>query len=145
MGLDVITFKKWALSRIVVMLVLSMLSLALAPFTGHYRGFYLAITLGGIITVTCVVYIPLIYVKKAESVKDVAVRAIQCLWVATSMGIGYMVTALAPYFQMTPATGIALFVIGLIMSIIGTIIMLTISKRTGVPLAVYNAPSLERF
>lgn len=135
MSLSVEAFKKQAALRIVVMLVLGLITLVLAPFTGHYRGYYLCLTLGGIIFVTSVIYLALIYASKRE-LRDVAIKSMQCLWISTSMGIGYMVTALAPYFNIVMPINIVLFVIGLVLTVFGAYVLLAFSKRTGIPLAV---------
>jgi cobalamin synthase len=128
--------KRFAEVSIAVMLVLGIVTLALAPFTGHYRGFYLSIFLGAIIVVASVVYLPIVHMKKAEDLRGVGVPAIQSLWVSTSMGLGYVVTALAPYFNINFSTAVALFVVGWILLIYGCYALLRISKESKVPLSV---------
>jgi len=120
----------------IILMILSIITLALAPFTGHYRGFYLCITLGSVGLVTSIVYIPLIHYAKTATIKDIGRKAIQDIWILTSMGIGYMVTAFAPYFNIVPAISVILFLIGAFMSIYGAYNLIKISKRTGLPLAV---------
>jgi len=128
--------KKFAERSILLMLILGIITLALGPATGHYRGFYLALFLGVVIVVASGAYLPIIYSRKADDVKKIAVPAIQSLWISTSMGLGYVVTALAPYFQIVTGVAITLFIIGWIMLIYGTYALLKISKESGVPLAV---------
>ncbi|MEM4489264.1 MAG: hypothetical protein QXK88_10825 [Desulfurococcaceae archaeon] len=128
--------KRFAEVSIVVMLLLGVITICLAPLTGNYRGFYLSLLLGGIIVVTSVIYLPLILVKKPENVSGIATSAIQCLWISTSMGLGYVVTALAPYFNINLPIAMILFIIGWIMLIHGTYSLLKISKEAKVPLAI---------
>ncbi|MCS7139538.1 MAG: hypothetical protein N3F04_00085 [Candidatus Nezhaarchaeota archaeon] len=128
-------FKRWVSLRIVLMLVLGVITIVVAPIIGHYRGFYLCLTLGGIIVITSIVYLAVIYLGKGD-VKWMASKSIQCLWVCTSMGIGYMVTSLAPYFNIAIPIGVLLFVVGLIMTVIGAYYLVTISRRTGIPLSI---------
>ncbi len=133
---DLIRAKKLGELSVAVMLVLGAITLALAPATGNYRGFYLAVLLGGITLVDSIVYLPIIHVKKADSPKEAAVPAIQSLWVSTSMGLGYVVTALAPYFRIVTPVAVTLFCIGWVMLVFGIWSMLRISKLSGAPLAV---------
>ena len=105
-------------------------------FAGGYRGFYLALTLGGIIAVSSAIYLPLVGRNKGEDLKEVATPAIQSLWISTSMGLGYVVTAYAPYFQLPPSVATALFAVGWIMLGLGLYSLLKLSRKSGVPLAV---------
>jgi hypothetical protein len=118
------------------MLVFGILTILLGYISGSYRGFYLSLTLGLIILITSVVYIPLIHRRRDDDIKGVAIPALQALWVTTSMALGYMVTAYAPYFNIPITISTILFVLGFIMLIYGTYAMLKISKVSGVPLAV---------
>jgi uncharacterized membrane protein YwzB len=118
------------------MLVFGILTILLGYISGSYRGFYLSLTLGLIILITSVVYIPLIHRRRDDDIKGVAVPALQALWVTTSMALGYVVTAYAPYFSIPITISTILFVLGFIMLIYGTYAMLKISKVSGVPLAV---------
>ena len=136
MSADPRKIKKFAEISIIIMLVLGIVTLGLAPSTGNYRGFYLSIFLGGVIVAVSVIYLPIVHTRKAENIKEVAVPAIQSLWVSTSMGLGYVVTALAPYFQIVLPVAIALFIIGWIMLIYGSYALLRLSKEAKVPLAV---------
>jgi len=136
MSLEVARIKKFAEMSIVIMLILGVITLALAPATGHYRGFYLSVFLGSVIVVVSIIYLPIVHMKKSESAKDVAVPAMQSLWVSTSMGLGYVVTALAPYFKITLPVAVTLFIIGWIMLLYGTYALLRLSKEAKVPLAV---------
>jgi len=128
--------KRFAEASIAIMLVLGVVTLALAPFTGHYRGFYLSIFLGAIIVVVSVVYLPIVYVKRAEDLRGIGVPAIQSLWISTSMGLGYVVSALAPYFNINFPVAVALFIIGWIMLVYGCYALLKISKECKVPLSI---------
>ncbi|RLG88319.1 MAG: hypothetical protein DRO18_01670 [Thermoprotei archaeon] len=136
MSADPRKIKKFAEISIIIMLVLGIVTLGLAPSTGNYRGFYLSIFLGGVIVAVSVIYLPIVHTRKVENIKEVAVPAIQSLWVSTSMGLGYVVTALAPYFQIVLPVAIALFIIGWIMLIYGSYALLRLSKEAKVPLAV---------
>jgi len=133
--LDLNAFKKESLTTISVMLALGLVTLALGPLTGGYRGFYLCLTLGLIITVSSAIYLVVIYTK-TTTLKSLAVPTIQSLWISTSMGLGYVVTAYAPYFEINFPVATALFVIGWIMLIFGAFKLLTISRKTGIQLAV---------
>jgi cobalamin synthase len=128
--------KRFAEVSIAIMLVLGVVTIALAPFTGHYRGFYLSIFLGAIVVIASVVYLPLVHAKKAEDFGGIGVSAIQSLWISTSMGLGYVVTALAPYFNINFPAAVALFVIGWVMLVYGGYALLRISKECKVPLSV---------
>jgi hypothetical protein len=133
---NTLNIKKFALSSLYSMLVFGILTILLGYISGSYRGFYLSLTLGLIILITSVVYIPLIYRRRDDDMKGVAIPALQALWVTTSMALGYMVTAYAPYFNIPITISTILFVLGFIMLIYGTYAMLKISKVSGVPLAV---------
>ncbi len=133
---DVLKIKRMSEYSVLIMLMLGIVTLLLAPATGNYRGFYLAILLGGITLVDSIVYLPIIHTKKSDSPKEVAVPAIQSLWVSTSMGLGYVVTALAPYFKIVTPVAITLFIIGWVMLIFGMWSMIRLSKLSGAPLAV---------
>jgi len=135
-GEEALRVKKFAEMSVAIMLVLGLITLALAPVTGHYRGFYLAIFLGAIIVISSGVYLPVIHARGVDDVKKVAVPAIQSLWISTSMGLGYVVTALAPYFQISMGVAVTLFVIGWVMLLYGVYALLRLSRESGVPLAV---------
>ncbi|MDH5815460.1 MAG: DUF917 domain-containing protein [Candidatus Nezhaarchaeota archaeon] len=91
---------------------------------------------GRVIVLASIIYLPLIAAKRPERIREIATSAIQSLWISTSMGLGYVVTALAPYFNISFAIAIVLFVIGWIMLVYGTYALLKISRETKVPLAV---------
>jgi uncharacterized membrane protein YwzB len=133
---NTLNIKKFAISSLYLMLVFGILTILLGYISGSYRGFYLSLTLGLIILITSVVYIPLIHRRRDDDIKSVAIPALQALWVTTSMALGYMVTAYAPYFNIPITISTILFVLGFIMLIYGTYAMLKISKVSGVPLAV---------
>jgi hypothetical protein len=133
---NTLNIKKFALSSLYLMLVFGILTILLGYISGSYRGFYLSLTLGLIILITSVVYIPLIHRRRDDDIKGVAIPALQALWFTTSMALGYMVTAYAPYFNIPITISTILFVLGFIMLIYGTYAMLKISKVSGVPLAV---------
>ncbi len=136
MALDLAKFKKECVSSLSIMLILGIVTLVLAPFTGHYRGLYLCSLLGIIIVVASGVYLFLVYGRAAKDLREIAVPTMQSLWVSTSMGLGYIVTALAPYFQITAAIATVLFIVGWCLLLFGAYKLVTISKKTGVPLAV---------
>jgi uncharacterized membrane protein YwzB len=128
--------KRFALSSLYLMLIFGIITILLGYISGNYRGLYLSLTLGLIILITTIVYIPLIHKRRDDDVKSIAVPSLQALWIATSMALGYVVTAYAPYFNIPMAIATALFVIGFIVLIYGIYAMLKISKVSGVPLAV---------
>ncbi|MCD6324437.1 MAG: hypothetical protein J7L55_04955 [Desulfurococcales archaeon] len=128
--------KKWALAAISIMLVLGLATIGFGFTAGNYRGFYLSLTLGGIITVASVVYLPIVARKDESDPAGVATPAIQSLWISTSMGLGYVVTAFAPYFKLPQTVAAALFLIGWVMLIFGMYSLLKLSKESGTPLAV---------
>jgi len=128
--------KRFAETSIAIMFVLGVVTLALAPLTGHYRGFYLSIFLGAIIVVVSAVYLPIVRVKKAEDLRGIGTSAIQSLWVSTSMGLGYVVSALAPYFNINFPVAVALFIIGWLILVYGCYALLKISRECKVPLSI---------
>lgn len=136
MVLDLSKFKKECVTSLGVMLILGVITLVLGPFTGHYRGFYLCTLLGIIIVVASGGYLILIYGRTAKDLREIAVPTMQSLWVSTSMGLGYIVTALAPYFQITMTVAVVVFIVGWCLLLFGAYRLITISKKAGVPLAV---------
>lgn len=128
--------KSEALKAVTAMLVLGLITIGLGFAAGNYRGFYLALTLGGIITASSAIYLIIISMKKAEDPKEVAVPTIQSLWISTSMGLGYVVTAYAPYFKYPFTIATALFALGWVILGFGLAELLRISKASGVELAV---------
>ena len=68
MSVEVTRIKKFAEMSIVIMLILGIITLALAPATGHYRGFYLSVFLGSVIVVVSIVYLPIVHMKKSENI-----------------------------------------------------------------------------
>ncbi len=127
-----------AFAYVLVMLLLAALTVVIGFLIKDitYRGYYLTLTLGGIVLFTSVIYAILIKLKRGEDIKGTATSAIQALWVSTSMGLGYIVTANAPYFQIPQAYAVTLFVIGWVMLLFGLYGLLKLSKESGVPLAV---------
>ncbi len=132
------SIKGKALAYVLVMLLLAAITVVIGLLIKDitYRGYYLTLTLGGIVLFTSVIYAISIKLKSSEDVKGIATSAIQALWVSTSMGLGYIVTANAPYFQIPQAYAIALFAIGWVMLLFGLYSLLKLSKESGVPLAV---------
>ncbi len=128
--------KSEALKAVAVMLVLGLITVGLGFAAGNYRGFYLALTLGGIIAASSAVYLVIISMKNAEDARSVAVPTIQSLWVSTSMGLGYVVTAYAPYFKYPFTVATALFALGWVILGVGLAELLRISRASGVELAV---------
>ena len=128
--------KKFALRSLYLMLVFGIITILLGYATNNYRGFYLSLTLGLIIIVTTVVYIPIVSRRRNDDIKAIAIPSLQALWVTTSMALGYVVTAYAPYFNIPIAIATALFIIGFIVLLYGIYAMLKISRVSGVPLAV---------
>ncbi|MGQ9759438.1 MAG: hypothetical protein ACUVQ5_02550 [Candidatus Methanomethylicaceae archaeon] len=133
---DFTKFRKECLTSLTVMLLLGILTIVLGPFTGHYRGLYLCLTLGMIIVIASGGYIALLYKRAVKNLQVLAIPTMQSLWVSTSMGFGYIVTALAPYFQINTTITIVIFIVGWVLLLFGAYMLLTISKKTGVPLAV---------
>ena len=128
--------KSEALKAVAAMLVLGLVTVGLGFAAGNYRGFYLALALGGIITASSAIYLVIISMKSAEDTKSVAVPTIQSLWISTSMGLGYVVTAYAPYFRYPFTIATALFALGWVILGFGLAELLRISKTSGVELAV---------
>jgi len=133
---EISRFRKETELSIAVMLALGIITLLLAPLTGHYRGLYLCLTLGLITVIVSAAYLPVIHMKRASSLKDIAIPAMQSLWVSTSMGLGYIVTALADYFQIVFPVAATLFIVGWIMLFFGLYRLTYISKKANVPLAI---------
>jgi len=130
------SLKSEALKAVAVMLVLGLVTVGLGFAAGNYRGFYLALTLGGIIAASSAVYLVIISMKNAEDARSVAVPTIQSLWVSTSMGLGYVVTAYAPYFKYPFTVATALFTLGWVILGFGLAELLRISRASGMELAV---------
>ncbi len=128
--------KRMSLTALILMMVLGIITLALSPLTGHYRGYYLCLTLGLVITITQLIYLPIIYLKRTNNARDIGRPAMQALWIGTSMGIGYLISAPAPYFLIPLPILLALIVIGMILIIYGIYNLLKISRLTGLPLAI---------
>jgi membrane protein DedA with SNARE-associated domain len=74
---NTLNIKKFALSSLYSMLVFGILTILLGYISGSYRGFYLSLTLGLIILITSVVYIPLIYRRRDDDMKGVATPALK--------------------------------------------------------------------
>ena len=136
MEAEIAKFRRESELSIAIMLVLGVITLILAPLTGHYRGFYLCLALGLIIVIASGAYLPIIHVKKATSLRELAIPAMQSLWVSTSMGLGYVVTALAEYFKIVLPIAVTLFIIGWVILLFGLYRLIYISKKAGVPLAI---------
>jgi hypothetical protein len=128
--------KRKSLRMLSLMLVLGLITLALGFMAGNYRGFYLSLTLGSIIALASIVYIPIVYKRDPGNLQGIAVPTIQSLWISTSMGLGYVVTAYAPYFMLPFPIATTLFILGWVMLIAGLYALLSISKEAGVSLAV---------
>lgn len=128
--------KSEALKAVTIMLALGLATIGLGFTAGNYRGFYLALTLGGIIAASSAIYLVIISMKNAEDARSVAVPTIQSLWISTSMGLGYVVTAYAPYFKYPFTVATALFALGWVILGFGLAELLRISKASGVELAV---------
>lgn len=128
--------KRFALASLYLMLVLGIITVILGYIANNYRALYLSLTLGTIILVTSIVYIPVIHRRPNEDMRGIAVPALQALWITTSMALGYVVTAYAPYFNIPPVIATTLFVIGWVALAYGVYAMLKISKISHTPLAV---------
>ncbi|MCS7111055.1 MAG: hypothetical protein N3D82_01390 [Ignisphaera sp.] len=133
---NTIGIKRFALASLYLMMVFGLVTILLGYMTNSYRGFYLSLTLGLIILITTTVYVPVIHRRKDKDIKGIAVPALQALWVTTSMALGYVVTAYAPYFNIPLAIATSLFVIGFTVLVYGVYAMLKISRVSKVPLAV---------
>lgn len=136
METEISKFKRESEFSLLIMLFLGITTLILGPLTGYYRGLYLCLTLGLIIVIVSVIYLLVIHIKKAEKLKDIATPTMQSLWVSTSMGLGYIVTSLASYFKIVLPVAIVLFIIGWIILVFGLYKLTSMSKKTGVPLAI---------
>jgi len=136
MTLDISDFKKISIKSLIPMMILGIITLAISPLTEHYRGYYLCLTFGLIITITQIIYLIIIYLKRTDNIRDIGRPTIQALWIGTSMGIGYLVTAPAPYFLIPLSVSLILVAIGIILIIYGIYNLVKISKITGLPLAI---------
>jgi hypothetical protein len=75
-------------------------------------------------------------VNRAGDLKQVGERAVQTLWLWTSLGLVALVMPPAPYFEFSLPIMAALIVIGSILIIAGTYALLKIRRLTGVYLSV---------
>ncbi len=132
----IVNIKRFALTSLYLMMLFGIITILLGYMANNYRGFYLSLTLGLIILITTIVYIPLIYRRRDNDIKNIAVSALQALWITTSMALGYVVTAYAPYFNISLPVATSLFIIGFAVMIYGVYAMLKISRVSRVPLAV---------
>ncbi|MEM2390051.1 MAG: hypothetical protein QW215_07410, partial [Ignisphaera sp.] len=81
---ETLDIKRFALTSLYLMLVFGIITIVLGYMTNNYRGFYLSLTLGLIIIITTIVYIPLIHRRRDDDAKNIAVPTLQALWVTTS-------------------------------------------------------------
>ena len=75
-------------------------------------------------------------VNRGGDLKQVGERAVQTLWLWTSLGLVALTMPPAPYFEFSQPIMAALIVIGAIYIIIGVYALLKIRKLTGVYLSV---------
>jgi hypothetical protein len=114
-------------------LILGFISIA-DSLPSHIRTQYLFLLLGGIVMITSA--LSLIRVRTAKDLESLGTSSIQGFWVCASMGLGYLVSGPAPYFQASPITWVTNVIIGLILLLAGGYFLLKTSKETGVPLSV---------
>jgi len=75
-------------------------------------------------------------VNRATDLKQVGERAVQTLWLWTSLGLVALTMPPAPYFEFSQPIMAALILIGAILIIAGVYALLKIRKLTGVYLSV---------
>jgi peptidoglycan/LPS O-acetylase OafA/YrhL len=75
-------------------------------------------------------------VSRARDIKQVGERAVQTLWLWSSLGLVALVMPPAPYFELSIPVIVAMVVIGVILIIMGAYGLLRIRKLTGVYLSV---------
>lgn len=126
--------KKDALTSLSLTTVFGVVTVVLGAISGSHRGLFLCLTLGLIVIGFSV--IELLRSYRGTSIRKIGIPFIQGLWISTSMSLGYVVTALAPYFEIPFTIGILLFVIGWFMLLYGIYKLVMVSKKTGLPLAV---------
>jgi len=115
-----------ALVLSIIILVLSVISSpkAQAPFS-IYAIILIIIILSGQLRV-----------NRAGDLKQIGERAVQTLWLWTSLGLVALTMPPAPYFEFAQPVMVALIVIGAILIIAGVYALLKIRKLTGVYLSV---------
>jgi len=116
-----------------LILILGIISI-IVSLPSHIRTQYLFYTLGGITIIVSVV--SLIRIRLAKDVQSLGASTIQGLWVCSSMGLGYIVSGPAPYFQALLTTWVTNLIIGIILLLLGGYFLIKTSKETGVPLSV---------
>jgi peptidoglycan/LPS O-acetylase OafA/YrhL len=75
-------------------------------------------------------------VRRARDLKQIGERAVQTLWLWSSLGLVSLVMPPAPYFELSMSVIVAMVVIGAILVIMGAYGLLKIRKLTGVYLSV---------
>jgi len=115
-----------ALVLAIIILVLSLLSSPKAQ------------TLFSIYAIILIILILLgqLRVNRAGDLKQVGERAVQTLWLWTSLGLVALTMPPAPYFEFSQPIMAALVVIGAILIIAGVYALLRIRKLTGIYLSV---------
>jgi len=113
---------------------IGLLTIVLGIASGNHRGQFLCLTLGLIVVFFSTV--ELVRSLKGADVRSIGIPYIQGLWVSASMGLGYVVTSPAPYFQLPPLFSAMLFIIGWVLLGLGVYRLLSVSRRTGLPLAI---------
>ncbi len=132
--MDLEKLKSEAKTVLSIMAAIGLLTIILGIASGNYRGQFLCLTLGLIVVFFSVV--ELIRSLRGANVRSIGIPYIQGLWVSASMGLGYVVTSPAPYFQLPPLFSAILFIIGWVLLGLGVYKLLSVSRKTGLPLAV---------
>ncbi len=130
---DIQKIKKKVALMFTVNLILGIASI-LDSLPSPLRTQYLFFLLGGIVVLVSA--ISLLRIAAAKDVYSLGASSIQGFWICASMGLGYIVSGPAPYFQALEITWISNVIIGLILLFVGMYFLITTSKETGVPLSV---------
>ncbi len=133
-NIDLNGLKNEAKLVLTITTIIGLITIIIGVASGSYRALFLCSTLGSIVVFFSVV--ELIRSIKGNSVRKVGIPYIQGLWISSSMGLGYVVTAPAPYFQLPQLLSGTLFIIGWVLLGLGVYKLLSVSKRTGLPLTV---------
>ena len=130
---DIQRIKKKITVMFIINLILGAISI-LDALPSPIRTQYLFFLLGGIVMLVSA--ISLLRVAVAKDTYSLGASSIQGFWICASMGLGYIVSGPAPYFQALEITWVPNVIIGLVLLIAGMYFLLTTSKATGVPLSV---------
>jgi peptidoglycan/LPS O-acetylase OafA/YrhL len=75
-------------------------------------------------------------VNRARDLKQIGERAVQTIWLWSSLGLVALVLPPAPYFKLSMPVIVAMVVIGVILIVMGAYGLLRMRKLTGVYLSV---------